>query len=65
LIFDHFDFTATIKLILIIANFHCILLLDAALHSIITEMASRFELSIFSQMKYTKINTILHSLVNT
>jgi len=27
-----FDFTTTIKLILIIANFHCMLLLAAALH---------------------------------
>jgi len=35
----HFDFTATIKLILIIGNFHCMLLLTAALHSLITEMA--------------------------
>jgi len=34
-----FGFTAAIKLILIIAHFHCMLLLAAALHSIITEMA--------------------------
>jgi len=32
------DFIATIKLILIIANFHRMLLLAAALHSIITDM---------------------------
>jgi len=41
------------------------LLLDATLHSIVTEMAWRFELSIFSQMKYMKTNTTLHSLVST
>jgi len=34
-----FDFTATIKLILIIANFYCMLFLAAALHSLITDMA--------------------------
>jgi len=34
-----FDFTATIKLIIVIANFHGMLLLAAALHSIITDMA--------------------------
>jgi len=34
-----FGFTATIKLILIIANFHCMLLLAVALHSLITDMA--------------------------
>jgi len=34
-----FDFTATIKLILIITNFHFMLLLAAALDSIITDMA--------------------------
>jgi len=39
-----FGFTSTIKLILIIANFHCMLLLAAALHSIITEMACKFKL---------------------
>jgi len=46
-------------------TFDC--LLDAAPHSISisTEMAWRFELSIFSQMKNTKINTTLHSLVST
>jgi len=34
-----FDFTGTIKLILIISNFHFMLLLVAALDSIITDMA--------------------------
>jgi len=34
-----FEFTATIKLLLVIAIFHCMLLLTAALHSIITKIA--------------------------
>jgi len=34
-----FDFTTTTKLIRIIANFHCMLLLAAALHSLITDIA--------------------------
>jgi len=34
-----FDFTATIKLILVISNFHGMLFLAAALHSLITEIA--------------------------
>jgi len=34
-----FGFTATIKLVLIISNFHCMLLLAAALHSLITDVA--------------------------
>jgi len=40
----NFDFTATIKLILIITKFHCMLLLDAALHSLITDTAWKFKL---------------------
>jgi len=39
-----FDFTTTIKLILIIANFHSMILLTAALHSLITEVAGKFKL---------------------
>jgi len=34
-----FDFTVTIKLILIIANSYCMLLLATAVYSIITDMA--------------------------
>jgi len=34
-----FDFTAIVRFILILANFHCMLLLAAALHCIITDMA--------------------------
>jgi len=34
-----FGFTATIKLMIILANFHYMLLLAAALHSLITDLA--------------------------
>jgi len=34
-----FDFTSTIKIILIIANFYCLLFIAGALHSLITDMA--------------------------
>jgi len=34
-----FGFTTTLKLIIIIVNLHCMILLTAALHSLITDMA--------------------------
>jgi len=34
-----FGFTGTLKVVLIIANFYCVLLLAAVLHSLITNMA--------------------------
>jgi len=46
-----FGFTATIKLI---ANFHCMLLLAAALHSIITDMPSKFKLTTTIKPKPTE-----------
>jgi len=39
-----FDFTTTTKLTLIITNFHCMLLLAAALHSLITDITWKFKL---------------------
>jgi len=40
-----FGFTTTTKLILIITKYHCMLLLAAALHSLITDMAWKFKLT--------------------
>jgi len=37
-----FDFTTTIKLTLIRVNFHCMLSLAAATHSLITEIVWKF-----------------------
>jgi len=37
-----FDFISTIKLILIIASFHCMLFIAGVLHSLITDMVLKF-----------------------